>query len=52
MEIIKIRDLTKKYGGNIAVDNISLNITEGEIFGLLGQMVQERVQRSIAYAGY
>lgn len=36
MEIIKIRDLTKKYAGNIAVDNISLNINEGEIFGLLG----------------
>jgi ABC-2 type transport system ATP-binding protein len=36
MEVIKIRELTKKYGGNIAVDNISLNITEGEIFGLLG----------------
>lgn len=36
MEIIKIRELTKRYGGNIAVDNISFNINEGEIFGLLG----------------
>jgi ABC-2 type transport system ATP-binding protein len=36
MEVIKIRDLTKKYNGNIAVDNISININEGEIFGLLG----------------
>lgn len=36
MEIIKITNLSKKYGSNIAVDNISLNINEGEIFGLLG----------------
>lgn len=36
MEIIKITDLTKKYGSNMAVDNISLSINEGEIFGLLG----------------
>lgn len=36
MEIIKITDLTKKYGSNIAVDKISLSINEGEIFGLLG----------------
>ncbi len=36
MEIIKITNLIKKYGSNIAVDNISLSINEGEIFGLLG----------------
>lgn len=36
MEIIKITELTKKYGSNIAVDNITLNVNEGEIFGLLG----------------
>jgi ABC-2 type transport system ATP-binding protein len=36
VEIIKIRELTKRYANNIAVDNISLNIKQGEIFGLLG----------------
>ncbi|MDF2673083.1 MAG: transporter-like protein [Clostridiales bacterium] len=36
MEIIKIKDLTKKYGSNIAVDNINLSIDQGEIFGLIG----------------
>lgn len=36
MEIIKISNLTKKYGSNIAVDNINLSINQGEIFGLLG----------------
>ncbi|NLX71585.1 MAG: ABC transporter ATP-binding protein [Clostridiales bacterium] len=36
MEMVKITELTKKYGDVIAVDNISLEIEEGEIFGLLG----------------
>jgi ABC-2 type transport system ATP-binding protein len=37
MEIIlEIRDLTKKYGDLVAVDNISFSIEKGEIFGLLG----------------
>ena len=36
MELIKIQDLTKRYGSNIAVDNLSLSVTEGDIFGLLG----------------
>lgn len=33
---IKISNLTKKYDKVLAVDNISLNIKKGEIFGLLG----------------
>lgn len=36
MSFIKIRNLVKRYDTNIAVDNISLNIEEGELFGLLG----------------
>ena len=36
MDIIRIKELTKKYGDFKAVDNISLNIKEGEIYGLLG----------------
>ncbi|OPJ62239.1 ABC transporter ATP-binding protein [Clostridium oryzae] len=36
MEIVKINNLTKKYKDFIALDNISLNIKEGEIYGLLG----------------
>lgn len=34
--MIKIENLTKKYGNLIAVDNLSLQIEEGEVFGLLG----------------
>ena len=34
--MIKIRNLTKRYGDLVAVDNISLEIGKNEIFGLLG----------------
>lgn len=34
--VIKTADLTKAYGGQIAVDHISFEVTEGEIFGFLG----------------
>ncbi len=36
MAIIEIKNLTKKFGDFTAVDNISLEIPTGEIFGLLG----------------
>ena len=34
--VIELEGLTKRYGSFTAVDNLSLTITEGEIFGLLG----------------
>ena len=34
--LVKIKGLTKKYGGWAAVDNIDLDIYEGELFCLLG----------------
>ncbi|MCX8132201.1 MAG: ABC transporter ATP-binding protein [Clostridia bacterium] len=36
MALIMIKDLVKRYGNYLAVDNINLTIEEGEIFGLLG----------------
>ncbi|MBZ9688964.1 ABC transporter ATP-binding protein [Clostridium estertheticum] len=36
MNIVKIEGLTKRFGDVTAVDNISLSIEEGEIYGLLG----------------
>lgn len=36
MPVIEIKNLTKKYNGLTAVDNLSLEVQEGEIFGLLG----------------
>ncbi len=35
--MIETRGLTKKFGEKIAVNNISINITEGEIYGFLGE---------------
>ncbi|MEK5389087.1 ABC transporter ATP-binding protein [Margalitia sp. FSL K6-0131] len=36
MNVLEIKNLTKKFGDFIAVDNMSLKIEEGEIFGFLG----------------
>lgn len=36
MKVLRIEELTKKFGEMVAVDNISLDINEGEIYGLLG----------------
>ncbi len=34
--ILKTKDLTKKYDSRVVVDNLNIEIEEGEIFGLLG----------------
>ncbi len=34
--VIEMKNLTKKYGELLAVDHVTYNIEEGEIFGLLG----------------
>lgn len=36
MNAVKIEGLTKRFGDVIAIDNINLEIEEGEIYGLLG----------------
>lgn len=35
-DIVQVRDLTKSYGPTLAVDHISFEVKEGEIFGFLG----------------
>jgi branched-chain amino acid transport system ATP-binding protein len=35
-QILEVRDLTKRFGGLVAVNQVSLSINEGEIFGLIG----------------
>jgi len=37
MTILKTQNLTKRYKGKIAVDNVSLAVEKGDIFGLIGQ---------------
>lgn len=34
--LVEIMNLVKRYGDNLAVDNVNLDISEGEVFGLLG----------------
>ena len=34
--IIEVQNLTKKYGNQTAVDNLSFEVKEGSVFGLLG----------------
>ena len=36
LNIIEIENLTKKFKNNVALDNVSLKIGKGEVFGLLG----------------
>ena len=36
MNAIEINSLTKNFKKSVAIDNISLNVEEGEIFGFLG----------------
>ncbi len=35
--MLKIKNITKKYGDVVAVDNLSFEVNKGEIFGLLGE---------------
>ncbi|TGE38913.1 ABC transporter ATP-binding protein [Desulfosporosinus fructosivorans] len=35
--ILKISDLSKSYGGEYAVQNLNMHITQGDIYGFLGQ---------------
>jgi len=37
MTVLQTKNLTKSYGGKLAVDNVSLTIEKGDIFGLIGQ---------------
>ena len=34
--ILEVRNLTKRFGGLVAVDDVSLNIKRGEVFALIG----------------
>ena len=34
--VIRVRDFRKTYGDLVAVDGISFDVKQGEIFGLLG----------------
>ena len=35
--MIEVQNLTKSYGGRVVVDDLSLTVTTGSVFGFLGQ---------------
>src|SRR2546430_17055387 len=35
-KVVQVENLSKKYGDNVAVNGISLNLTKGEVFAFLG----------------
>ena len=37
MNVLEVRNLTKRYGDKAVVDNVSLTIKQGDIYGLIGQ---------------
>lgn len=43
--VLFIKNLTKKYGDRIAVNNISLNVFKGQIIGFLGANGAEKAQQ-------
>jgi ABC-2 type transport system ATP-binding protein len=36
VDIIEVKDLTKRFDGLVAVDHVSFTVEKGEIFGFLG----------------
>ena len=36
MSLLEIKNVTLRFGGLVAVDNVSLNVEEGEVFALVG----------------
>ena len=34
--LLKVEQLTKQYGSKLALDNVSLSVSQGSIYGLLG----------------
>ncbi|VDR29144.1 leucine/isoleucine/valine transporter ATP-binding subunit [Raoultella terrigena] len=36
MSLLSVSHMSKRFGGLTAVDNVSLAINEGEIYGLIG----------------
>ena len=36
MPLLELKGLTKRFGGLVAVDDVHLDVTEGEILGIIG----------------
>lgn len=40
--MLEVKQLTKRFGGLIAVSEVDLSVVEGEIVSLIGPMVQAK----------
>ena len=49
MNAIEINSLTKNFKNSTAVDNISLSVEEGEIFGFLGPNGAGKSTTTVSY---
>lgn len=36
-KVLELRHLTKRYGQNLALDNVNLTLEKGEVYGLIGR---------------
>lgn len=49
--VLRAENLIKRYGKRTVVNNVSINVHQGEIVGLLVETVQERPHRFILPPG-
>ena len=47
MALLEVKNLSISFGGLKAVDNFHIDIEKGQLYGLIGPMVQERPRSSI-----
>ncbi len=50
--ILRVENATMQFGGVVAVDNLSMEVNEGEIVALIGQTAQERPPRLMSLPAY
>lgn len=42
MSLLTVRNMTKRFGGLTAVDDVSITVNRGEIYGLIGPTAREK----------
>jgi ATP/maltotriose-dependent transcriptional regulator MalT len=48
MPVIEVSNLHKRYGGTVAVDDVSFTVEDGEIFGIIGPNGAGKTNREAA----
>lgn len=43
--MLEIKNFSKSYGDKKVVDNLSISVQPGDIYGFIGEMVQAKRQR-------